>query len=128
MTEQKALVIDSSGWLEYFVAGKQAKSYLKHIHSGKPIFTPALVIYEVYKKIAKEKNQTEALLAVTQIEGQSKAIVPLDERLALFAADISLRWKLAMADAIIYATALQEKAVLVTGDRHFEKLEDVILI
>ena len=121
-------VIDSSGWLEYFTGGRHAKTYLKYLQSDKPIWLPALVIYEVYKKIAKEKSETEGLLAITQMEGQSKGIISLDERLALFSADVSLKYKLAMADAIIYATALQQEAVLVTGDHHFEKLKDVILM
>lgn len=122
------LVIDSSGWLEYFTGGPHAKTYSKHFQSDKPIWLPALVIYEVYKKIAKEKSQTEALLAVTQMEGQSEGIISLDERLALFAADLSLRWKLAMADAIIYAATLQQEATLVTSDHHFKGLEQVIVI
>ena len=121
-------VIDSSGWLEYFVAGKKAKTYLKYIQSDKPLWTPSLVLYEVYKKITKEKSETEGLLAITQISGQSEAIIPLDEKLALFAADISLRFGLAMADAMIYATALTQEATLVTSDHHFKNLEQVILI
>ena len=120
--------IDSSGWLEFFVAGKHAKTVLKYLDAKKPIWTPSLVVYEVYKKIAREKSETEALLAITQMDSQSETIVPLDEKLALFAADISLKYKLAMADAIIYATALQQEAILVTGDHHFEKLKDVILM
>lgn len=122
------LVIDSSGWLEYFTGGARAKAFLRHIRSHKPIWTPSLVIYEVYKRIRREKSDAEALLAITQIEGQSKAIVPLDENLALFAADVSLRWKLAMADAIIYATALMKDSVVVTSDAHFEGLEKAIVV
>ena len=121
-------VIDSSGWLEYFVAGQKTKAYLKYIQSGKPLWTPSLVIYEVYKKIAKVKSETEALLAITQIDGQSEAVISLDEKLALFAADTSLRFSLAMADAIIYATALSQEATLVTRDHHFKGLEQVVLI
>ena len=120
--------IDSSGWLEYFTGGKKAKTYLKYIEAHKPLWTPTLVIYEVYKKICKEKTEAEALLAVTQIESQSEKIISFDERLALFSADISLKWKLAMADAIIYATTLHQGAQLITGDHHFKNLPEVILV
>lgn len=121
-------VIDSSGWLEYFIAGQKAKAYLKYIQSPKSLWTPSLVIYEVYKKIAKEKSEMEALLAITQIDSQSEGIISLDEKLALFAADTSLRFGLAMADAIIYATALSQQATLVTSDHHFKGLDEVVLI
>lgn len=121
-------VIDSSGWIDYFANEPKAEKISKYIQSQKSLLTPSLILYEVYKKIAREKTEGEAVFAITQIELQSEVIIPLDERLALFAADVSLRWKLAMADAIIYATALQEKATLVTSDHHFKGLEQVVLI
>jgi predicted nucleic acid-binding protein len=51
--------------------------------------------------------------------------VPVDERLALVAARISLDRPLAMADAMIYATALVAGAHLVTADKHFQGLPEV---
>lgn len=121
-------VIDSSGWLEYFIGGKLCKNYFKYINSTESIWTPSLVVYEVYKKIAREKSEAEGILVITHIETQSKEIIPLDDHLALFAADVSIKHKLAMADAIIYATTLQQEATLVTSDKHFRELENVILI
>jgi predicted nucleic acid-binding protein len=50
--------------------------------------------------------------------------VPIDERLALLAARISLDRRLAMADAMIYATALVAGARLVTADAHFQGLPE----
>jgi predicted nucleic acid-binding protein len=40
----------------------------------------------------------------------------------LLAADFSCEFKLAMADAIIYATARQHLATLASSDAHFEGL------
>lgn len=122
------LVIDSSVWLDFFGGGKNAKGARKYIFSNEPLMTPTLVLYEVYKKVRKEKNEASAILAITQIENKSEHLIPLDEALALFAADASLKWKLAMADAIIYATTLQEEATLITGDHHFEGLDQVELV
>ncbi len=121
-------VIDSSVWLEFFGGGKIARTSRKYIFSHQPLVTPTLILYEVYKKILQEKTEPSAILAVTQIENRSAAIIPLDEELSLFAADTSLKWKLAMADAIIYATVLQEEATLITHDHHFEGMENTILI
>ena len=50
---------------------------------------------------------------------------PLDTRIALSAADISLKYKLAMADAVVYASALAMRGRLLTSDAHFEGLPNV---
>lgn len=47
-------------------------------------------------------------------------VVALDESLAIEAADLSLAHGLAMADAIVHATALRRGATVVTGDADFE--------
>lgn len=52
-------------------------------------------------------------------------IVPLDTQIALAAADLRARHRLATGDAIIYATALAQDAELLTCDAHFEGLEGV---
>jgi predicted nucleic acid-binding protein len=46
---------------------------------------------------------------------QKTGVIPLTERVALDAADVSLQHGLAMADAIVYATAQAHDAVLVTS-------------
>ncbi len=55
-------------------------------------------------------------------------VVPVDVSLALEAADIALAHRLAMADALIYATARHHGARLITGDADFEGLPEVVLI
>ena len=50
----------------------------------------------------------------------------LDTRIALSAADLSARYKLAMADAIVYATALAVGGKLLTSDAHFKGLPEVV--
>ncbi|CAG0967717.1 hypothetical protein MYXO_01121 [Myxococcaceae bacterium] len=70
-----------------------------------------------------EERAIEAVAAMHRAQ-----IVPLDASLAIEAADLSLAHGLAMADAIVYATALRQGATLVTGDADFEGLADVVLI
>ncbi len=57
--------------------------------------------------------------------GFEDALHPLDERLAISAARLRLDRRLAMAETIIYATALDVGAQLVTGDAHFKGLPGV---
>ena len=55
-------------------------------------------------------------------------VIPVDESLALEAADLSLDVGLAMADSLVYATARRHRARLVTGDTDFQGLPGAIVI
>ena len=67
--------------------------------------------------------------AVTAVSALRHAtIVPVDESLALDAADIALTHRLAMADALVYATARRHDATLVTTDTDFEGLPETVIV
>jgi predicted nucleic acid-binding protein len=55
-------------------------------------------------------------------------LVPFDEDIVLKAADLSIFHKLAMADAIFYATARHYHAPLITSGPHFADLPAVTLV
>ncbi len=120
------ILIDSSGWIEFFSQGSRALKYANYLKDLSRIITPTVVIYEVYKKIKKERTEEEALLAVSLMKKTS--IIPLEESIALLAADLSLKHTLPMADAMVYATAMENDAELITSDSHFTELEKVVLI
>ena len=116
-------LVDSVGWIEFFTNGPLAARYEKHLDSPGNI-VPTIILFEVYKKIKREKSEEVALVAITTM--QKARIVSLTEDLSLAAADVSLKYKLAMADSIVYATALQNKATLVTSDKDLKNLPSVI--
>lgn len=119
-------VIDSSGWIHYFTAGRLADRYAHYIKNIKTISTPTIVLYEVYKIIKREKGEESAL----RIAGQLNAshIIPLTDSIALSAADMSLQHRLAMADAIVYATAQAAHAELITSDADLKDLPGVVYL
>lgn len=121
-------LIDSYGWIEYFSNGPLAKKYAAYIEdvNENNAVTPTVVVYEVYKRLKKEKGEQVALEAYAQMT-RSK-LVPLDESTALGAADASLRTGLAMADAIVYTTARTYSAELITSDKDLKGLEGVRFI
>lgn len=120
------ILIDSSGWIEFFSEGPQSLEYAKYLKDLSKIVTPTIVIYEVYKKIKRDRTEEEALLAVSLMK--KTAVIALEESSALLAADLSLKFSLPMADAMVYATAVENNAQLITGDAHFTSLEKVTLI
>ena len=117
------LLVDSSGWLEFFMNGPLASTYAQHFKHPNDILTPSIVLYEVYKVIKRQRSEEEALIAAAQM-GKTQ-IVPLTNTIALTAADASLTYQLAMADAIVYATVLTHKATLVTSDADLASLPQV---
>ncbi len=120
------ILVDSTGWIEFFSEGPQALEYAKYLKDLSKIVTPTIVIYEVYKKIKRDRTEEEALLAVSLMK--KTAVTSLEESIDLLAADLSLKYHLPMADAMVYATAVENNAQLITSDAHFKDLEKVILI
>jgi predicted nucleic acid-binding protein len=117
------IVVDSSGWLEYFTGELNANLFLTAIKNDSDVIVPTIVLYELWKKISREKGEDKAIELVAQLKRYD--IVPLDEGLSIAAAAISLEHGIAMADSIIYATARKYGAVLWTQDSDFENLEHV---
>lgn len=123
---EKLFLIDSCGWLEYFTDGKLADAYYSYLKRPAQIITASIIIYEVYKKIKRERGEEAALLAIAQIK--ETQIIPLNESIALLAGDLSLEYKIPMADALIYATAKSATATVVTSDTHFKNLPGVVYL
>jgi predicted nucleic acid-binding protein len=119
-------LVDSSGWVEFMGDGPLADKFAPYFEREERLLVPAIVLYEVYKKLLSAQGSTAAdrfLSAALRAR-----VVPIDERLALLAARISLDRRLAMADAMIYATALAAGAQMVTSDAHFRDLAEVTII
>ncbi len=80
----------------------------------------AIEVYEIYKVIRRDLSEERAIEAVAAL--RRAEIVPVDESLALEAAEVALEHGLAMADAIIYATARRCGARLISADADFDGL------
>lgn len=116
-------VIDSSGWIEFFTDGPLAGQYAAKLRHLSTVLLPVIVLYEVYKRLKRDLSEEDAVVAVSAM--QRAQVVPVDGELALTAADLSLEHGLAMADAIILATARLHHAELVTSDGDFARISGV---
>lgn len=124
-TGSELILVDSSGWLEYLTADSKAARFAPYIEQSAPLLIPTIVLHEVFKMLSRERSKTEADRFVSYAWRQY--LVPLNEDLAITAARTSLDFRLAMADAIIYATAQAFQAHLVTGDLAFKGLPGVTI-
>jgi len=115
--------VDSSAWLEYFADTPNAPVFAAAIEDTPHLIVPAICIYEVYKRVLQQYSAVDAA-AVTAAMRMGR-VIELDADLAIIAAQTAIAEKLAMADAIILATAHATGAVLWTQDAHFEGIAGV---
>jgi predicted nucleic acid-binding protein len=116
-------VVDSSAWLEYFGDGPNAAVFAEAIEFPGELAVPTLTLFKVFKRTRELTDETTALKVIAvMLQGR---VVELSATLAIDAALLSLDIGLAMADAIILATAHAEDAVLWTQDSHFKGLDNV---
>jgi predicted nucleic acid-binding protein len=116
------IILDSFAWFEYFAGSNQGARVREALESGERAGTPASCVTELIRKRAREKKPYQK--QIDFIERKSE-IIPLDLRVAKRAGCIS---KLHFADAIVYASALENGARVITGDKHFAGLPDVELL
>ena len=116
-------VADSSGWLEYFADGPNAKAFGKAIEEPAELLVPTLSLYEVFKQVLRQRGEGEALQAVAVM--QQSTVIELTAPLALAAARISLDLGIPMADSIMLATARASDATLWSQDADFANVPGV---
>ena len=120
------ICIDSSGWLARLLDGPRAPGYNRVMDAVAPseIVTSVVTVYEVYRKLRPVKGEAASLEAVVAL--RATRLVPVDDRIALEAADYSLARGLPFSDALIYATARQLGAELHTSDPDLKGVPGVV--
>jgi uncharacterized protein len=120
------MVVDTSAWIEWFLNSPTGVLVRQHFPNRAELIVPTIVQLELAKWIKREVGDAEAksVIALTQ----KCIVVPLTAEIALAAADLCNKYKLATADAVIYASALDIDAGLLTCDAHFAALPSVTYI
>ena len=120
------MLVDSVGWIAYFINDGLADAYEPYLVNTEELICSTINLYEVSRRIESSVGRRAAAEAVGQM--QKATIIPVDDTIATAASSFSITHKLAMADAIIYATAQLHQATLITSDAHFAGLPGVTLI
>ncbi len=116
-------VVDSSGWIEYYVGGPNAAFFEGPLLDLANLLVPSISILEVYRYVLKERGRRDALaVAASMRQGH---VIALDEGIAIEAAEIGASYSLPLADSIIYASAQAHDATLWTQDADFKGLDEV---
>ncbi|MBE0695536.1 MAG: type II toxin-antitoxin system VapC family toxin [Anaerolineaceae bacterium] len=120
------VVVDSSGWLEYFAKGANGARFAPAIQNSADLLVPTICLYEVFKRVALQRGEEEALQAAGLM--MLARVIDITQEVALSAAQLSMEHKLPMADSLILAAARLYNDELWTQDAHFKGLDQVVFI
>jgi len=116
-------IVDTSLWIEFFAGTELDISIINAIKKTNELYVPVICLYEARKKFINDNDIEKANLAVDIMK--IGKVVDMNSEIAVLASGVSKKFKLPMADSIIYATAKIYNAEIYTQDRHFENLEQV---
>ena len=116
-------VVDSSGWIEFFTAGTNGLVFKAVIEQRDKLLVPTINIFEVHKVLSR-KLPAGAVQSCLDVMRQGRVLDLTDKR-AVAAADIAIKHKLAMADAVIYSMAREFDGTLWTQDVDYNGLAGV---
>lgn len=116
-------LVDSSGWLEFLVEGPNSAHFAEPLSDPARVVVPTISLYEVFRVVLRARGEDDALRAAVLM--QQGREIPLSSTLALEAALLAHDMRLAMADAVILATARATGATLWNQDVDFEGIAGV---
>src|ERR1035437_4267170 len=116
-------IVDSSGSLEYLASGTNVQFFSLPLQNTAELIVPAITLYEVFKTVLRQRNESDALQAVALM--MQGAVVDLTANISILAAKISLEEKMPMADSIILATARLYYATIWMQDADFDGIDGV---
>ena len=117
-------VVDTSAWIEWLRDSEVGRKVDSEIPMQGAWIVPTIVQYELARWLVRQVSEEAAGSAIAF--SNECVVAPLDTTLALKAAEVAGEHALAMADAIVYATAREAGADLLTCDAHFAKLPGVV--
>ena len=116
-------VVDSSGWIEYLLDTPRADLFAGPIEQRQHLLIPVIALFEVHKVLSRQlpPEPVKACLDVMRLG----RVLDITAARAVAGADVSLRHKLAMGDALMYSLALEHGATFWTQDVDYQGLPDV---
>ena len=116
-------VVDSSGWIEFFRAGANGPMFKPIIEDRARLLVPSIALFEVHRVLSRSlpADLVNRCLDVMRLG----RVLDLTDARAVAASRIAAQHKLAMADAAMYAIALEFGASFWTQDVDYQGLPGV---
>lgn len=115
--------VDSSGWIEFFLGSTAGRTFKPIIEQTAELVVPAVSIFEVHRFLSRTST---AAVREKAIELMCRsAVMELTTARAIAASDIAQKYRLAMADAVMYCIARECNATFWTQDVDYKDLPGV---
>jgi predicted nucleic acid-binding protein len=119
-------VVDTSVWIEWIVGSPLGETLALELPANDQWIVPTIIQYELSRWLAREMSDAAAARAIAF--SKELVVAPLTTDIATNAAAYAKAHRLTTADAIIFATAKDARADLLTCDAHFAELPDVTYV
>ena len=125
-------IFDSHALLKFF---QKEKDYEKVVHlleeikrSGVTKYINAINLGEIIYATKREFGDQKKLEVLANIERLNFTVLPILNNLIFQAAEHKAQYNISYADCFALASAIEHKAILVTGDPEFKKVEHLVEI
>lgn len=116
-------LLDTCVWIEIVLGSPLGVQFNALLSNKQSVLVPSMVQFELRRWALREYGVSRANHIVLAL--REAMVVQTGERVAFLAADLARAYKLHALDALIYATAIEHDAELVTVDAHFKDLPQV---
>ena len=126
VTETDFFLIDTSAWLEYLLNPFcEAKDYIDS--DNNVLITSVISLHEARKRLIKLKKTEQEIDEAMEFIKENSLILPVNQHIAEKSVFDCIDYGLHTIDSIIYRTAQESEARLITYDNDFDGLNDVLL-
>ena len=125
-------IFDSHALLKFF---QKEKGYEKVVHlleeikkAGATKYINAVNLGEIIYSTKREFGDQKKLEVLANIERLNFTILTVSNSLIFQAAEYKAQYRISYADCFILASAIEHKAIIVTGDPEFKNVEHLVNI
>jgi len=130
MMQKRSLIFDSHALLKFFQKEKgyeKVTQLLEEIKkTGATKYINAINLGEIIYFTKKEFGDQLKLEVLANIERLNFTILPIPNDLIFQAAEYKAQYAISYADCFALASAVEHKAILVTGDPDFKKVSHLV--
>ena len=116
-------VVDSSGWIEFFQAGRNGPIFKPVIEARDSLLVPTISLFEVHKVLSRALSE-DLVTRCLDVMRLGRVLDFTDKR-AIAASKAAQQYRLALADAAMYSIAQEHKATFWTQDIDYDGLPGV---
>jgi len=130
MTLKGAYLFDSHALLRFFQAEAGHEKVVRLLEqirkAGVQMYLNAINLGEIIYATKREFGDQKKIEVLAHIERLNFTVIPVPNSLIFQAAEYKAQFSISYADCFALASAVEQKAAVVTGDPEFKKVEHLV--